>query len=57
MIKINNIEDIHNYDVPVEILLDVDKRISDWLAAGGKEDDLYIKNQLKYIERYLNCIN
>lgn len=57
MIKINSILDIHKYNLPIDILKDVDKRISDWLASGGNEDDDYIKQQLRYIERYLNIVN
>lgn len=30
---------------------DVDKRISDWLAMGGKEDDSYIQRQIKYLKQ------
>lgn len=28
-----------------------DKRISDWLATGGKEDDPYIQRQIKYLKQ------
>ncbi|WP_027638646.1 DUF6877 family protein [Clostridium cadaveris] len=54
MIKIDSILDISKYDVPVTVLQDVDKRISDWLSTGGNEEDPYIKRQLKYIERVIN---
>lgn len=56
MIKINSILDISKYDVPVTVLQDVDKRISDWLSAGGSEEDLYIKQQLKFIEHVINTM-
>lgn len=37
-IKINNVKDILNNSkyIPVEVIQDIDKRISDWLATGGK---------------------
>lgn len=58
MVEINNLEDmlkvIGNYNIPINVLLDVDNRIKDWLASGGKEDDNYIINQCKYIERIIN---
>lgn len=36
--------------IPISILQDVDKRISDWLAAGGKETDRYIQRQIDYLK-------
>lgn len=37
-------------DVAVKVGTDIDKRISDWLTAGGKEDDSYIMQQVIYAE-------
>ncbi|MFL2116291.1 DUF6877 family protein [Marinilactibacillus psychrotolerans] len=37
-------------NVAIKIGTDIDKRISDWLAAGGKEDDGYIMQQVIYAE-------
>lgn len=48
------LEDIGNINtnlIPVSVLQDVDKRISDWLATGGKEDDPYIQRQIKYLKQ------
>lgn len=53
--KINSIIDLCNYDIPAEVLTDVYKRITDWMASGGKEDDPYIKQQLRYAERFVRC--
>lgn len=36
--------------VPIAVLQDVDKRITDWLAHGGKESDPYIEQQIRYME-------
>lgn len=39
--------------VPDIVLEDVDKRISDWFSMGGNIEDDYIKQQYRYLERYL----
>lgn len=41
-------------NVAIKIGTDIDKRISDWLAAGGKEDDGYIMQQVIYAESAAN---
>ncbi|EPY2286899.1 DUF6877 family protein [Clostridium sporogenes] len=51
--KINNISDLAKYSIPSVVLEDINKRITDWLAAGGKEDDPYIKQQLRYAEKFV----
>lgn len=43
---LENIGNIHTDLIPLSVLQDVDKRISDWLATGGKEDDPYIQRPL-----------
>jgi len=44
--------------IPFEVLQDIDKRCTDWIASGGKESDPYIKQQLTYAknvkERMIN---
>ncbi|AJA42574.1 hypothetical protein K144313037_p20590 (plasmid) [Clostridium tetani] len=58
-IKINSVKDILNNSkyIPAEVIQDIDKRISDWLASGGKKDDSYIKQQFRYAERVANIIS
>ena len=49
--SLENIGNIHTDLIPLSVLQDVDKRISDWLAMGGKEDDSYIQIQIKYLKQ------
>lgn len=46
-----SIEDIDFELIPASVLQDVDKRITDWRAAGGKDNDQYIQQQLRYLKR------
>ncbi|WP_338045679.1 DUF6877 family protein [Paenibacillus antarcticus] len=39
--------------IPFEPLQDINRRIGDWLAMGGKQDDPYIAQQLRYAKRYV----
>lgn len=41
------------HKLPLVVLQDVDKRIGDWLASGGKEDDPYIEQQLRFAKKFL----
>lgn len=58
MVEINNLNElidaIGNYNVPTNVILDVDNRIKDWLMSGGNEYDNYILNQCKYVEKIIN---
>ena len=44
-----SIEDIDFEFIPASVLQDVDKRIADWRAAGGEDNDQYIQQQLKNV--------
>lgn len=46
-----SLEDINLDIIPIEVLIDVDERITDWKAAGGKDSDAYIQQQLRYLKR------
>lgn len=46
-----SIEDIDFEFIPVSVLQDVDNRIADWRAAGGKDNDQYVQQQLRYLKR------
>lgn len=34
--------------LPTKVLQDIDNRITDWMAAGGNDNDPYIHQQLRY---------
>lgn len=52
-----SLEDINLDIIPIKVLQGVDKRIADWKAAGGKDSDAYIQNQLKYLKRVEKAVN
>ena len=39
--------------IPLVALQDIHQRIGDHLASGGKEDDPYIYQQLRYAKRFV----
>ncbi|EQF22280.1 hypothetical protein QEW_4449 [Clostridioides difficile CD160] len=57
-VHINNIQQLNDalkkYNIPSIILEDVDRRITNWFADGGNENDAYIKQQYRYIENFIN---
>lgn len=48
--RINNAASSLPNEIAIIVLADVDKRISDWKASGGKDTDPYIEQQAKYVE-------
>lgn len=54
-IKINTIEDLNNnlYLLPTEVVEDINKRITNWLSAGGTLEDNYIKQQFRFAENFI----
>lgn len=46
-----------NYNIPFHITEDVSRRVIDWIASGGNEDDSYIMQQVRYIKNYLKVTN
>ena len=46
-----SLEDINLDIIPIKVLQDVDKRISDWRSMRGKDSDPYIQQQLRYLKR------
>lgn len=52
-----SLEDINLDIIPIKVLQGVNKRIADWKAAGGKDSDAYIQNQLKYLKRVEKVVN
>ncbi|MCI3027712.1 hypothetical protein LMF32_00990 [Desemzia sp. C1] len=43
------LENVPN-DISIKVLADVNQRINDWLASGGKDDDPYIQQQVRFAE-------
>ena len=45
--------DLINYDesIPVNVKVDILKRINDWYVSGGSIEDPYIERQLEYLLR------
>lgn len=41
--RINSIEDLVKVGLPLRVIHDIDKRITDWLASGGTLQDPYVK--------------
>ncbi len=39
--------------LPLPVLQDINQRIGDWLASGGKETDAYIHQQLRFAKRFV----
>ncbi|MGH0588877.1 DUF6877 family protein [Bacillus mycoides] len=39
--------------LPLKVLEDITRRISDWIVSGGKNDDPYIEMQLRYAKRFI----
>lgn len=39
--------------LPLPVLKDINQRIGDWLASGGKETDPYIEQQLRFAKRFV----
>lgn len=50
--KLNKYKDL----VPSIVILDVEKRITDWLSSGGSLNDEYVKRQFLYIENYIETV-
>lgn len=42
-----------SHKLPFLVLEDINKRVSDWLAAGGKENDPYIEQQLNFAKNFV----
>lgn len=46
--RINSVEDLVRAGLPLRVIHDIDKRITDWLALGGTLEDPYVKQQFRY---------
>lgn len=41
-------------EIAVKVLFDVNARITDWISGGGKDDDPYIKQQVRFAKNIGN---
>lgn len=39
--------------LPMAVLQDINQRIGDWMAMGGKYTDSYIEQQLRFARRFV----
>lgn len=57
-VSISSIEEMvkafDTYNVPVEVIQDVNQRITDWKSMGGTDDAPYLKQQFRFVERFIN---
>ena len=53
--KTNFLEEITKISsqLPLVVLQDINQRITDWIASGGKETDPYIEQQLRFAKRFV----
>ena len=60
-IKINSHKDfeeaIVTHNIPDDVLHNINRGISDWLASGGSMDDEYVCQQYQYLEGYVDLQN
>lgn len=55
MTALERLQEIYTF-LPPEVVKDIDKRVGDWLASGGGEDDPYIHQQLRYAEKIIDLL-
>ena len=55
LMKISNINDLmrNAEKLPLVVLEDIVKRVTDWMASGGDIKDEYIQRQFRYAEKFI----
>ncbi|WP_180320078.1 DUF6877 family protein [Peribacillus loiseleuriae] len=55
MAEANAIQEISSIarHLPLEVLQDINQRIGDWLTSGGNKNDPYIRQQLRFAQRFV----
>ena len=51
------ISDLYRMQLPTQVVVDIHKRISDWLLSGGDESDPYVQQQLQYARKVHTCVD
>lgn len=49
------IEELIN-EMPLPVLKDIQQRLTDWASSGGKDDDPYVEQQLRYLQNVSKAI-
>lgn len=44
-------------EMPLPVLQDVRQRLDDWMPSGGKEDDPYVEQQLRYMKHVRHALH
>lgn len=44
-------------EMPLPVLQDVRQRLDDWMLSGGKDDDPYVEQQLRYMKHVRHALH
>ena len=44
-------------EMPLPVLQDVRQRLDDWMLSGGKDDDSYVEQQLRYMKHVRHALH
>lgn len=44
-------------EMPLPVLQDVRQRLGDWMLSGGKDDDPYVEQQLRYMKHVRHALH
>lgn len=44
-------------EMPLPVLQDVRQRLDNWMLSGGKDDDPYVEQQLRYMKHVRHALH